>query len=122
MQGDERLWRLRKPTDEVIWALNSNARAPRHLDLLFEMSAHVALLNQWTRWQEQAAIHEALLCIQVRQGRVSIKPPSLFIRQLVIRRYGDWAPDLVALKKAMELAESEQLPLWEEGWDDGEDE
>lgn len=117
--GEPRLWRLKKPSDDVVWALGQSDE-PRVIDLFVDVNSRVARYAEFIGWQVQAALHEALGCAKVRDGRVAIEPLSPFWQEHIMRRYGPrWRPDLAHLLEMMRLAEGEQLPLWE---DEAEDE
>lgn len=116
-----RLWRLKKPNPDAVWALGQ-CRPPRATDLLLDLNARVARHAEFTGWQVQAALHEALGCIKLRPGGVfSVEPLSDYWQEFILRRYGVWRPSLRALQAVMAAAEREQLPLWEED-EDGDDE
>lgn len=116
-----KLWRLKKPNPDAVWALGQ-CRPPRATDLLLDLNSRVARHAEFTGWQVQAALHEALGCIKLRPGGVfSIEPLSDYWQEFILRRYGVWRPSLRALQAIMAAAEREQLPLWEdEGGDDDE--
>ena len=83
------------------------------------MNSRVVRYAEFTNWQFQATLHTALGHTCVRQGRLSIEPPSLAWQRYLLRRYGLWEPDMKALQKVMALAEADQLPLWED--EDGDE-
>lgn len=114
-----KLWRIRKPNPDVAWALGQ-CRPPRATDLLLDLNARVARHAEFTGWQVQAMLHEALGCLKLRGGNVAVEPLSDYWQEFILRRYGIWRPSLRALQAVMAAAEREQLPLWSD--EDGEDE
>jgi len=118
--GEPRLWRLKKASPDLVWALGQGEE-PRVVDLLLDVNGRIARYAEFTNWQVQATLHEALLHVKVRDGRAAIEPLSSFVREYIMRRYGArWRPDLAHLLDAMRLAETDQLPLWKD--EDGDDE
>ncbi len=120
LNGEPRLWRLRKSDNWTDWALGSG-RPPRVAHLFLLLNSRVANYAKLTNWQAQAAIHEALECVRVRDGKLQINPLLVMTQAYIIRRYGNWHPDMRTIAKAMRLAETDQLPLWEDD-EDGDDE
>jgi hypothetical protein len=117
-----KLWRLKRPNPDAVWALGQ-CRPPRATDLLLDLNARVARHAEFTGWQVQAALHEALGCIKLRPGgQFSIEPLSDYWRDFILRRYGVWRPSLRALQEVMAQAEREQLPLWPDDEDGDGDE
>lgn len=116
--GGLRLWRLKKPSPDLTWALGQ-CRPPRACDLTLDLNSRVARHAEFTGWQVQAALHEALGCVKLRPGGLlSVEPLSDYWRDFILRRYGVWRPSLRALQEVMRLAEEEQLSLWEDEGDD----
>jgi hypothetical protein len=103
------------------WALGHPILNPRYADLCLMVNSQVATRGQMTLWQVQAAVHEALECARVRDGRIRILPRTTTAQDYIIRRYGAWEPNLRAIAEALAAAEAEQLPLFFDG-DEDEDE
>ena len=118
--GEPKLWKARKADAWTTYAFGRDPRRPELFDAFFVLNSRVASYSQFTGWQAQAAIQEFLRCCEVRDGILSIKPRTVFVQTYVIRRYGNWEPDLRVLEEALHLAEGEQLPLWEDE-DEGDD-
>lgn len=109
--GEAKLWKLEKPTALVAWALGSPVK-PRGFDLFLSLNSEVAMRAQVTHWQAQAMIHTALECVKVRNGRISIEPAGTRVQTFITARYGPWNDSLIAIGKALAIAEQGRLPLW----------
>lgn len=119
--GEPRLWRLKK-ADPLSTTLLGMCSPPRVVDVFLFLNSRVVSYAELTRWQVQAALHEALGCVKVKDGRATVEALSGFWQSHIIRRYGArWRPDLAQLAEVMRLAESNQIPLWPEE-DEGEEE
>lgn len=114
-QGEPRLWRWRKPDALTAWALGT-ARNPRGYDLILEADATVATRAQMTLWQAQALVHTALECVAVFPGgRIKLAPESGRVQSYIAARYGQWHAGLMAVARALAMADTYQVPLWDEG-------
>jgi hypothetical protein len=60
--------------------------------------------TELTGWQVQAALHEALGCLKVWHGVVSVEQLSGFWQARVMRRYGVLRPGMKALQEVMAQA------------------
>lgn len=119
-QGAPRLWKLKKASPDTTWALGQS-RERRVVDLFLFVNSRIARYAEFTNWQLQATLHTALGHARVRQGGLSVEPPSPVWQRYLLRRYGLWEPDMKALQEVMALAEADQLPLWEDEEDDGDE-
>jgi hypothetical protein len=110
--GEPRHWRLKR-SDPLSTTLLGMCSPPRVVDVFLFLNARICSYAELTRWQVQAALHEALGCLKVRHGALSVEPLSGFWQAHIMRRYGPrWRPDLAALAEVMRQAEQSQLPLW----------
>lgn len=121
VSGEPRLWRLRKADDWTRWALERGSQ-PRLVDLFVLLNSTVATYAQLTNWQVQAALHEALACVVVRDRMPQIQPRSLTVQTYIIRRYGAWDEAVKVVLAAAAAANTAQLPLWSDAEEDDEEE
>lgn len=113
-EGEPRLWRWKRPDPLTAWALGTG-RNPRAYDLILEADATVATRAQMTLWQAQALTHTALECVSVFPGgRIKLAPESSRVQTFIAARYGQWHDGLMAVARALAVADTYQQPLWDE--------
>ncbi len=117
--GDVVMLKLKKADDLLVWFANEGRLVPTTPDVFVLLNAQLAGWASLTMWQAQAAIHTALECVRVKDGKVSLlAPQSSLVGNFIARRYGAWSIGLQAAARAMQAAVSEQLPLFEEETDE----
>lgn len=102
-RGQERLWRIVKPTRELKWALRFHEQEDlAQADALVEFSASAARGDVGTWWELQAWVNAAIRTIEVNdEGEIRIVPFDDRLQAEMAAIYGTWCRALKRLADAL---------------------